>query len=200
MGCGMIPNSNYELTDKFKNMTILLSGAPGTGKSAVQRLAPGYFRDRFGEAASIGTDEIYTIVDPDWSQTNEHWKEIARDNCILLVRNLFLHGIRVVLIGGNDLYTQLVVNQFLAALLPTSAVFHFTLDAQLEVVVQRVGQRGDLPSHPAEWLAGWLDHIRTHYAAWTQVIDTSYLTPEETLEIIHRKVLQRDGELIDLIA
>lgn len=195
----MNPEPKAESSGDDRPVTILLSGAPGTGKSAIQRLAPSYFRDRFGEAAAIGTDEIYTIVDPDWSQTSEHWKQIARDNCIVLARNLFSHGIRVALIGGNDLYTKPVVNQFLSALLPVSAVFHFTLDAQLEVVVQRVKQRGDLPAHPAEWLAGWLNHIRTHYASWTQVIDTSYLTPDRTLEIIYQKVLRREGELTDLI-
>src|SRR5207249_4353076 len=155
------------VADDHKHVTILLSGAAGTGKSAIQRLTPSYFRERLGEAAAMGTDEIYTIVDPDWSQADEYWKQIARDNCILLARNLFSHGMRVVLIGGNDLYTEPVVNQFVAALLPVSAVFHFTLDAELEVVVQRVRQRGDLAVHTIEWLGGWLEHIRAHYDSWT---------------------------------
>jgi hypothetical protein len=107
---------------------------------------------------------------------------------------------RMVMIGGNDLYTESVVNQFLSALVPVSAVFHFTLDAQLQVLVQRVGHRVDLPDHPAEWLAGWLDHIRAHYASWTQIIDTSYQTPEETLDIIYQKTLRHEGELTGLIA
>ena len=187
------------LTDESKPATILLSGAPGTGKSAIERLAPSYFRERLGEAAAIGTDEIYTIVDPDWSQANEYWKEIARDNCILLAKNLFSHGMRVVLIGGNDLHTKPVVNQFVSALLPVSAVFHFTLDAQLEVVVQRVTQRGDLAVHSAEWLGGWLEHIRAHYDSWTQVIDTSHLAVEEVVEIVYQRVIRGEGELTGLI-
>jgi predicted kinase len=196
----MDPDYRDVLTAEYKAATILLSGAPGTGKSTIQRLAPSYFRGRLGEAAAIGTDEIYTIVDPDWSQTNEYWKQMARDNCILLARNLFSQGVRVVLIGGNDLYTKQVVNVYLSALLPLSTVFHFTLDARLEVAVDRVARRGDLDAHPAEWLAEWLEHVREHISTWTQVVDTTYLTPEQTLELIYQKVSQRDGELTKLIA
>ncbi len=130
---------------------------------------------------------------------NDYWKQIARDNCILLAENLFRHGMRVVLIGGNDLYTKQVINLYLSALLPLSAVFHFTLDVQLDVAVERIAQRGELAEHPADWVAGWLDHVRKNIATWTHVIDTSNLTPEQTLETIYQKVLQRDGELSHLI-
>jgi hypothetical protein len=83
----------------------------------------------------------------------------------------------------------------LAALLPVSAIYHFTLDAQLDVIVERVRRRGDLGQHPPEWLAAWLDHIRAHYAEWTQVIDTSTLTPEETLDRIEQHITHGHGRL-----
>ncbi|MDQ3704874.1 MAG: zeta toxin family protein [Chloroflexota bacterium] len=197
---GAIEGRSDVLASESRPVTVLLSGAPGTGKSTIQHLAPSYFRERIGEAASIGTDEIYTIVDPDWLQTNHYWKQIARDNCIILAKNLFAHGVQVVVIGGNDLYSRGVVNQYLAALLPVSAVLHFTLAAEIEAVVDRVDRRGDLNAHPAEWLSGWLQHVRKHVANWTRIIDTTHLTPEQTLEIIYQKVIERDGELKDLIA
>jgi hypothetical protein len=165
----------------------------------VQRRAPGYFRARLGPTAALGTDEIYTIVDPDWSAADESWHRLARDNCILLTRNFFQRGFRLVVIAGNALYTKPIVNEYLAALLPISAVYHVTLDARLDVVVERVLARGDLDEHPPDWLARWLDHIRAHYADWTQVIDTSDLTPEETLDVMYARILRQEGRLVELL-
>ena len=180
-------------------ITILISGAPGTGKSLIQRRAPGYFRARLGATAVLGTDEIYTLVDPDGSMADEGWQQIARDNCILLAKSFFQQEFRLVVIAGNALYTQAIVNQYLAALLPISAVYHFTLDARLDVVVERVRARGDLDEHPPDWLAGWLDHIRAHYAHWTQVIDTSDLSVEQTLDAIYTHIQRQEGRILDLL-
>ena len=180
-------------------ITILLSGASGAGKSTIQRRAPGYFRARLGATAALGTDDIYTLVDPDWSMADETWQQVARDNCILLAKSFFQHDFRLVVIAGNALYTKPIVNQYLAELLPVCAVYHFTLDARLDVVVERVRARGDLGQHPPDWLASWLDHIRAHYAHWTQVIDTSDLTVEGTLDLICRQILCQEGRIRDLL-
>ena len=180
-------------------ITILLSGAPGAGKSTIQRRAPGYFRTRLGATAALGTDEIYTLVDPDWSMADETWHQIARDNCILLAKSFFQHGFRLVVIAGNALYTRSNVNEYLAALLPISAIYHFTLDAHLDAVVERVRARGDLDTHSPDWLASWLDQIRSHYAHWTQLIDTSDLTVEQTLDTIYTHIRLQHGRLTELI-
>lgn len=74
-----------------------------------------------------------------------------------------------------------------------------TLDAQLDVVTARIQERGDLDIHPPEWLAAYLDHIRSHYADWTRVIDTSRLTPEETLEVIARHIANGQGLLTNTL-
>ena len=147
-----------------EHITIILSGAPGTGKSTVQARAPYYFRDRLSEAAAIGTDEFYTIFDPRWTTNDRRWWQIAVGSCICVTKYLFQQGVRVVLIGSNGLYTREDVDQVLAELLSVSAVYHITLDAHLDVVVERVRKRGDLGEHPPEWLAAWLDHIRAYYA------------------------------------
>jgi broad-specificity NMP kinase len=182
------------------HITILLSGAPGTGKSTVQARAPYFFRARLGESAAIGTDELYTIFDPRWTNDNRHWWKLALGSCACVTRYLFQQGLHVVLIASNGLYTSEDVNAVLTELLPVSAVYHITLDVSLDVVVDRVRQRGDLAEHPPEWLAAWLDHIRPYYAEWTQVIDTSNLTPDETLEQIYQHIVQGDGRLAQPLA
>jgi hypothetical protein len=102
-------------------------------------------------------------------------------------------------IESNGLYTKEAVTEALQALLPISAVYHITLDAELDVVIERIRKRGDLAVHPPEWLAAWLDHIRPHYADWTHVIDTSTLTPEVTLEHIYQQIKAGEGRLSEIL-
>lgn len=180
------PKSKIDMT--HQPITILLSGAPGVGKTAIQRLTPRFFRARGIEAAAMGTDDIYTIIDPDWSDPNQRRRDITRANCILLAQNLFQHGVGVVLICGNALYSEQLTQDYVIALRPISAVYHFTLDAQLDVLVERVRTCGDLDAHPPEWLAAWRRLIHTHCGPWTHLIDTSLLTPEATLELMWQKI------------
>ncbi|MCB0063163.1 MAG: hypothetical protein KDE19_13660, partial [Caldilineaceae bacterium] len=96
---------------------------------------------------------------------------------------------RCVLIAGNALYTAETVEIYREALTPFSHLYHFTLDADLATVVERVRQRGDLTAHPPAWLSDWLTHIRGHYAGWTHVIDTTNLSVEEILNAIYAQLL-----------
>ena len=169
-------------------VTILLSGAPGTGKSTVQRRAPAYFRPRLGETAAFGTDEVHTMFDPDWELPySQQRADLVTDLCCTLAKQFFAADFRCVLIAGNALYSAETVQQYRQALTPISQLHHFTLDADLETIVTRVQQRGDLAVHPLAWLANWLTHIRIHYADWTQVIDTTQLSVEETLDEMYRR-------------
>jgi hypothetical protein len=104
------PKSKIDMT--HQPITILLSGAPGVGKTAIQRLTPRFFRARGIEAAAMGTDDIYTIIDPDWSDPNQRRRDITRANCILLAQNLFQHGVGVVLICGNALYSEQLTQDY----------------------------------------------------------------------------------------
>jgi len=180
-------------------MTILISGAPGTGKSTVQSRAPYFFRERQGETAAMSLDEFYRLFDPRWTTNNHDWWTMAMANCLAMAINLFNAGVRVVVIEGNALYTKESVNNVLRKLLPFSTVYHITLDAQLEVVTARIRERGDIDIHPPDWLAAYLDHIRSYYSDWTQVIDTSTLTPEDTLEAIARHIVNGDGRLTNML-
>lgn len=182
-----------------EHTTLLVSGAPGTGKSTIQSQAPYFFRTRLGETAALGTDEFYLMFDPQWTSNNRHWWQIAVASCLCVTKCLFHQGVQVVVLASNGVYTKEAVNHFLGELLPVSAVYHMTLDARLDVVIERIRLRGDLAVHPPEWLAGWLDHIRPHYADWTRVIDTSTLIVEATLERIYQHMGRGEGQLTERI-
>lgn len=173
-------------------VTILLSGAPGTGKSTVQRRTPAYFRPLLGDTAAFGTDEIHTMIDPDWVLPYDPQRAnfVAQIGC-RLAQEFFAADFRCVLIAGNALYTAEAVKTYWQALAPISEVYHITLDADLATVVERVQQRGDLAAHPPDWLAKWLTHIRSYYADWTHVIDTTDLSIEQTLDAIARHLANR---------
>ena len=60
-------------------------------------------------------------------------------------------------------------------------------------MVERVRQRGDLERHKPEGISAWLDLVHSHQGDWTQTIDTSALTPEETLEQIYNHIKETEG-------
>lgn len=173
--------------------TILLSGAPGTGKSTVQRRAPAYLGTRLGNTAAFGTDEIHAMFDPDWALPYSQARaDLVTDLSCRLAKEFFAANFRCVMIAGNALYTAEAVQRYRAVLASVSQLHHFTLDAELATIVSRVRQRGDLSSHPPEWLADWLTHIRSNYADWTHVIDTTALTVEQILDEISRRVTEAE--------
>ncbi|MEZ4708484.1 MAG: hypothetical protein R3A44_14850 [Caldilineaceae bacterium] len=180
-------------------IVILISGAPGTGKSTLGQHAPYYLRPRLGETAVLSADEFYRMFDPQWQANNRGWWQMAAQCCLHLTQYLLRQGVQVVLIEGNGLYTAESVIEVLHGVGARAAVYHFTLDAHIDAVTERVRQRGDLDMHPPQWLADWLAHIRSHYISWTHVIDTTGLTPEATLEIIVQHIEKGPPLSVDVV-
>ncbi len=175
--------------------TILVCGGLGTGKTTLRRRAPKYFRPLLGETAVMGIDDLYTMIDPDWSLQDGNWGKVAMDHSRLLAESFFQRGVKVVLIEGNGLHHAEFVNQYWVQLSPMSHVYHFTLDVALETVVERIRKRGDLEAHPPDFLGSWLAHVREHRADWTHVIDTTALTPEDVLGVIYQRIQNCEGVL-----
>ncbi len=178
-------------------ITILVSGAPGTGKTVIQQNARRSFEPRLGETAAMGLDDLYMMVDPDWSfhgKAQDACSELARKNAILLAKSLFDAGLQVVVITGNAIHTKTAINAYLSELLPLSDVYHFTLDTEPEEVMRRVQLRGDTDKS-LKWLIAWLDLIREHHGPWTEVIDTTALTPSEIMEEMYALLTQGKGRL-----
>ena len=180
-------------------IAILISGAPGTGKSTLLTHAPYFFRAHIGETAGLSYDEFYRLFDPLWSTNNREWWRQAVELCLGVAASLLRDHVQVLLIESNGLYTKEDVNTALRVLLPLSSVYHITLDADLDVATARIAQRGDLNLHPPDWVGSWLEHIRSYYEDWTTVIDTSHLTPEQTLEQMYERIRHEEGRLVDLL-
>ena len=180
-------------------VTILVCGALGTGKTTVRYQAPKFFRPHFGVTAVMGIDDLYTMIDPDWSLQDGDWGKIAMVHSRLLAESFFKHDAKVVLIEGNGLHHAEFVNQYREGLSPFSDVYHFTLEAKLDTLVERIQKRGDLERHPPDFLESWLEHVREHRADWTHVIDTSDLTTEEILKLIYQRIQNREGVLTEVI-
>ena len=178
---------------------LLLSGAPGAGKTTLQCLSPDVVRPLGGYCAAFGTDDVYQLVDPNWALVQEErCHTIARQNCLLLARSFFEQELRLVMIAGNALYHPDHYAQYQAALGAHCRVCHITLDARDEVVVERVRARGDLAQHPPAWLAEWLAHVRSFLGPWTTRINTSDQSPAETLQhiavILFEQGVQHDSD------
>lgn len=177
-------------------IVVLISGSPGTGKTSIRRQTRKFFLEKIGETAAISADDVYNMVDSDFSEVKSNHPNhsaLAENNIILLIKNFISNGFKLILIEGNGLYEEKTVNKFWKELSEVANIFHFTLDTKAEILVERVEKRGDLQEHNKEWLMGWQNHIRKYYNNKTCVIDNSNQSTKETLEQIYNSLLEKQG-------
>ncbi len=86
-----------------KPITILVSGAPGTGNRRCRRSLPTTLRERLGEAAALGTNEFYQLFDPRWTSSDRRLWQLAVGSSLAVACYLFQQGVQVVLIASNGL-------------------------------------------------------------------------------------------------
>jgi deoxyadenosine/deoxycytidine kinase len=100
-------------------------------------------------------------------------------------------------IGGNSVYQKERLNEILGTLLEVSEIHHVTLDADPEVIKQRILARNEALDDikTPEWVDSHVRYMRDHYEAWTARIDNSALSPDETVKAIYHAVLCNKGRL-----
>ena len=176
---------------------LLLSGAPGTGKTTVKRNARRVFSRVFGMTAALSTDDMFNIMDLHWESRGAEQAEIssnARKISAVVASKLLLLDYEFVLIEGNALFEKGWVEEILRELSDACDVYHITLHASVNVVETRVNERGD-GNKDREWLLSWLTHIEKYFDDWTYVIDSSSLTEEEMMESIIKAIQDKKGLL-----
>jgi thymidylate kinase len=185
--------------------TVLLSGACGAGKTTTMRLIRRHFLPTLGETAVIDVDQVYTMVDPDYSisfpEAETYWR-LARRQCAGLAQAYYSSGFGVVVIGGNSLYQKDRLNEILEPLLGVSAVYHFTLDPAPAVIQRRIRARSspvDGVKTP-EWIEQHVRYMRAYYEPWTTCIDNSSLSPDETVQALHQAIGENKGRLTQLFS
>lgn len=180
-----------------RKIVLLLSGAPGTGKTTVKRNVKHSLTQLFGKTAVLSTDDIFNIMDPHWESRDKEQMIIstnARKICSVITNKLFDLGYQFVLMEGNALFQRNWVEEILEELTPDCDVYHITLHATIDVVDNRVNKRGD-GNKDRVWLSSWLAHIEKFFESWTYVIDTSTMTEEGMMDAIKVAINSKRGLL-----
>src|SRR4051794_28816770 len=86
--------------------TILLTGAMGSGKSAVLSLGYQTKVAHFGKTASIDADVLSMMIDPTFELADEdRHLDLTGYQCWLLTRSFLSAGFETVIIGSNGFHT-----------------------------------------------------------------------------------------------
>jgi hypothetical protein len=180
-------------------MTILLSGACGSGKSTLMTLGYRAFAAHWGATACIDTDTVLMMVDPRWELAHEERRlDLAGYQCWQLANSFLAGGFQSVVIVGNGLHTpEEGLNDLVSFLLTVSDVHHVTLDPSLEEIQRRVAERGS--DHTAEWLEEHVEWMSARYRDWSCRIDTTTLSPQATLAELAKRIGRGEGRITALL-
>lgn len=169
---------------------VLVSGPSGVGKSTLRL----HLRNELGKyfdnkIAGIDVDDVYCFIDPKFSAPNymELWEK-ARKNTGSIARQLLNNGMDVVFVFGNTIFKEDQVLDILSEVQLEAPVniLHFTLSPSRAALEKRLIKRQY--SVPL-WLDDHLAERRPYLnEQWTHLLDTSDMTPEQTLTYIYENI------------
>jgi chloramphenicol 3-O-phosphotransferase len=168
--------------DPSPGRVVILSGPLGAGKTATAEAIRARLRAADVDAAVIGTDELYTTIDPrfeiPWPKAGRYMA-IVRSLAATIASELIRQGIRWVLIPTNGMHAEYPLDEVTDSLLAENIdVHHITLDPDLAVIHQRLLDRGD------DRQPGWIDDhhrwMRDRLFPFSHRIDNGGLTVSET--------------------
>lgn len=175
--------------------TILVTGPCGSGKSTLLSVGRRTIGEHLGRTATIDTDVLQMMVDPAWElPAEERDLELTGWQCWLLAQSFLQRGFATVIIGSSGFHTPgQGLNDMIGLLLTVGDVHHVTLDASIAETQRRVVERGS--DMTAAAVAEHVEWMRRRQRAWSCVLDTTSLTPEETIAEIAARVLRGEGRL-----
>lgn len=179
--------------------TILLTGAMGSGKSALLSLGYRTKTAYLGKTASIDTDVMSMMIDPTFELADEdRHLDLTGYQCWMLTKSFLEAGFETVIIGGNGFHTpEEGLNDMVSFLLTAGEVFHVTLDPSTEETQRRVAHRGSAIGPNA--LADHVQWMRDRQRPWTCRIDNTQMTPEQTLGEIAARIRQGEGHITGVL-
>ena len=172
---------------------VLLSGPAGSGKTTMCRLGHRTMLDAWGHpAAAIDADDLYLNVDARWELPyDDRRTAMVLTQAAQLATSLFEYGWSTVVICGNSLFEEADTAVLRSALPLDVEIYHLSLTPELSTVLSRCA---DLPRDPSRLAAdAELQASRLHPG--TVRLDSTHLTPEETLVELARLVNAGAGRL-----
>ncbi|GAE33088.1 AAA family ATPase [Halalkalibacter akibai] len=171
--------------------TVVFVSAPsGAGKSTMRKVVPKVLENHFQNGiAGIEIDDIYRFLDPEFKAKHhlEVWKA-ARESTGHLANGLLKGNIDVVFIFGNTIFSEEQVKDVRKNIESMNVAFyHITLAPTRDTLAKRLVKR---QSTVPDWLDSHLAERQPYVEAnWTNVIDNSNLTPEETVQAIYELMI-----------
>ncbi|GAE33078.1 hypothetical protein JCM9157_65 [Halalkalibacter akibai JCM 9157] len=140
----------------------------------------------YKQIAGIEIDDIYRFLDPEFraADYSEVWKQ-ARESTGSLANGMLNGSVEIVFIFGNTIFSEEQVEDIKKHIkVPQDiAFYHITLAPARDKLHERLVER---ESTVPEWLDYQLAERQPFLGAeWTNVIDNSWQTPEETVAVIY---------------
>lgn len=176
-------------------MTILITGAMGSGKTTLMSIPYRTRRAHLGKTAAIDADVVSKMIDPTMELPDEdRHLDLTGFQCWLLAESFLAAGFDTVMIGSNGFHTpEEGLNDMVSFLLTVGDVYHVTLDPSLEEIRRRVAARET--GMPDDALSEHVAWMRARQRRWTCRIDNTSLSPEATLAEIATRTRRGDGRI-----
>lgn len=166
---------------------VFVSGPSGAGKSTMRKVilnTSGH--PNYKHIAGVEIDDIYRFLDPEFraADYSEVWK-VARESTGHLVKGMLKGSVEVVFIFGNTIFSKEQVEEIQKHILLPQKItyYHITLTPSRDTLNERLVKR---ESKVPDWFGYQLSERQPFLEAeWTNVIDNSKQTPEETVAAIY---------------
>ncbi len=175
---------------------VFISGPSGSGKSTMRKILKQTLGSHFNNRiAGVEVDDIYRFIDPHFNAKNhlEIWR-MARESTGHLANGMLKSEIDSVFIFGNTIFSDEQLQDVMKNIHSEHEIkyFHMTLSPNLEALQERLKKR---QKTVPDWLGSHLAERQPFlHAKWTNVIDNTTKTPEETLEKIY-KLIEKNKDM-----
>lgn len=176
--------------DLSMRKVIFISAPSGAGKTTVRKAIADTIGSYFNNnIAKIEIDAMYKEINPNFRAKNhlEIWKK-ARENTGHLIKEKLNEGTEAIFVVGNTIFSEQRMQEVLTPIQYEDEVdfIHITLAPTRSELARRLKKRrGSVP----KWIDSHLAERQPYLdAKWTNIIDNSKMTPEQTVKAIYEVI------------